>query len=459
MRNGTRRKTGGEMLNPTIKLFLLLMTTAGLSAGAADLAIVEGSTLTLSRCLDIALAGAPGIKSADYTVQASRARLKEAQAGWYPSANVTAGYTSNRAVHKNILDPFSSRIDTYDARAAGLTVNQTLFDFGRTKAAAGISADFLGLARRGKEHAVLSAATDVKINYYGLLAARRLREARKETVAQYNKQLLAAQSHFSAGTKPKYDVTKAEVDLSGARLQLLEAEHQVQLARAALNAAMNRVSAPEYSVEDTLDYVKLDIALDEIVAAACGFNPGIKAQEEVVKAGGHKLSLSRSTYYPVLTGFAGYNFYGSVSPVSEGWNAGVAMSLNLFNGFSDSNKIAEAENSLSADRLKLDELKLLVTLRARQSFLSLQNADDSIRSASLQVKQAAENMEIAAARYETGLGSPVEVADATVSYGRARQALIQALYDYKRAQTDIENIMGKDQKAVPGPAPVPARPN
>ena len=52
-------------------------------------------------------------------------------------------------------------------------------------------------------------------------------------------------------------------------------------------------------------------------------------------------------------------------------------------------------------------------------------------------------MEIAAARYETGLGSPVEVADATVSYGKAKQALIQALYDYKRSQTDIEKIMGK----------------
>ncbi len=436
-------------MNPAIELFLVSMLfaaprpAAGLSAPNAGLTIVEGSTLTLSRCLDIALAAAPGIKSADYTVLASRARLKEAQAGWYPSANATAGYTANRAVRKNIFDPFSSRIDTYEAKAAGLTVNQTLYDFGRTKAAAGLGADSLGIARRGKERAELSAATDVKINYYGQLAAQRLREVRKEAVAQYGRQLLAAQSHFSAGTKPKYDVTKAEVDLSAARLQLLQAEHQVQLARAALNAAMNKTAAPEYSIEDTLDYVRLDIALDEIVAAACGFNPELKAQEEVVRAGGHKLSLSRSNYYPVLAGFAGYNFSGSVAPISEGWNAGVAVSLNLFNGFSDSNKIAEAENSLSADRMKLDELKLLVSLQARRSFLSLQNADDSIRSASLQVKQASENLEIAAARYETGLGSPVEVADATVSYGQAKQTLIQALYDYKRSQTEIENIMGK----------------
>ena len=437
------------MLKPVIKFFIFSTLLAApqpaavLSAEMADLTIVEGSTLTLSRCLDIALANAPDIKSADFTVRASRARLKEAEAAWYPSANVTAGYIANRAVHKNIFDPFSTRIATYEAKDAGLSVNQMLYDFGRTRAAAGISSDSLGFARRGKEHTVLSLVTNVKINYYGLLGAQRLREVQKETVAQYSKQLLVAQSHFSAGTKPKYDVTKAEVDLSNARLQLIQAEHQVQLARAALNAAMNKISAPDYFIEDTLDYAKLDIAFDDIVAAAFGFNPEIKAQEEVIKAGEHKLSLSRSNYYPVLTGFAGYNFSGSVSPISEGWNAGLAVSLNLFNGFSDYNKTAEAENDLSADRMKLDDLKLRLSLQARQSFLSLQNADDSIESASLQVKQATENMEIAAARYETGLGSPVEVADATVSYGKAKQALIQALYDYKRSQTDIEKIMGK----------------
>ncbi len=442
-------KNGDEMLKIVIQFFLFsillpaLQPVSGRSAETADLTVVEGSTLTLSRCLDIALANAPDIKGAEFTVRAGRARLKEAQAGWYPSANINAGYTVNRAVHKNIADLFSSNIATYDARSAGLAVNQMLYDFGRTKAAAGISADSLGFAQRGKEHAVLSLVTNVKMNYYGLLGAQRLREVQKETVAQYNKQLLVAQSHFSAGTKPKYDVTKAEVDLSNARLQLIQAEHQVQLARAALNAAMNKISAPDYFIEDALDYVKLEIAFDDIVAAASGFNPEIKAQEEVIQAGQHKLILSRSNYYPVLKGFAGYDFFGSVSPLSEGWNAGLAVSMNLFNGFSDNNKLAEAENNLSADRMKLDNLKLLISLEARQSFLSLQNAEDSIESATLQVKQATENMEIATARYETGLGSPVEVADATVSYGKAKQALIQALYDYKGSQTDIEKIMGK----------------
>ena len=213
-----------------IFLFLIVYTVAppaySLSTGTVDLTILEGSTLTLSRCLDIALASAPDIKSADFTVRAGRARLKEARAGWYPSANITAGYTSNRAVHKNTADPFSAGIATYDAKAAEFSVNQTLYDFGRTKAATGISSDLLGFAQRGKEHAVLSLVTNVKMNYYGLLEAQRLREVQKETVAQYNKQFLVAQSHFSAGTKPKYDVTKAEVDLSNARLQLIQAEHR-----------------------------------------------------------------------------------------------------------------------------------------------------------------------------------------------------------------------------------------
>ena len=165
-------------------LLAALQPASCLSAATADLTIVEGSTLTLSRCVGIAMANAPDIKSADFTVLASRARLKEVRAGWYPSANATAGYTANRAVYKNIYDPFSAKIATYDARAAGISVNQMLYDFGRTKAAAGISSDSLGFALRGKEHTVLSVVTNVKMNYYGLLGAQRLRGVQKETVAQ-----------------------------------------------------------------------------------------------------------------------------------------------------------------------------------------------------------------------------------------------------------------------------------
>jgi outer membrane protein TolC len=425
-------------------LFLTLLPAPLPAAGAVELTIVEGSTLTLSRCLAIALAEAPDVKSADFAVLAGRDRMKAARAGWYPSINAAAGYTANKAADKNLSDPFSSKIATYDGKDAGVSVSQILYDFGRTKAAADIGSDSLGLAERGKEVAVLSLATTIKINYYGLLGAQRVREVQKEIVAQYNQQLLVAQSHFAAGTKPKYDVTKAEVDLSSARLQLLQAEHQVQLAWTALNAAMNKLSAPVYYIEDTLDFARMAVTFDAIVAAAYNFNPAIKAQEEVIKLAEHRLLLSRSSYYPVLSGFAGYGYSGSVSPLSRGWNAGIAASLNLFSGFSDSSKTAEAGNLLSADRMKLENIKLLILLQARQAFLSLQNAEDSIESASLQVKQAAENLDIASARYETGLGGPVEMADATVSYGKARQALIQALYDYKRSQTDIEKIMGKN---------------
>jgi outer membrane protein TolC len=51
-------------------------------------------------------------------------------------------------------------------------------------------------------------------------------------------------------------------------------------------------------------------------------------------------------------------------------------------------------------------------------------------------------MDIANGRYAAGVGSPIEVTDAEVSLVNAKTAHIQALYDYKVAQANLEKAMG-----------------
>ena len=61
----------------------------------------------------------------------------------------------------------------------------------------------------------------------------------KEILEQYQNDLKIAQAHIAAGTKPKYDVTKAQTQVSQAQLQLIKAENGVSLAKTALSVLMN----------------------------------------------------------------------------------------------------------------------------------------------------------------------------------------------------------------------------
>ena len=82
-----------------------------------------------------------------------------------------------------------------------------------------------------------------------------------------------AKAFYEVGTKPKFDVTKAEVDLSNARLALISAQNSVRIAVVSLNNAMGVPEAPEYSIEDNLSFRQYAITTEAAMEQAYANRP------------------------------------------------------------------------------------------------------------------------------------------------------------------------------------------
>ncbi|MCG2813045.1 MAG: TolC family protein, partial [Thermodesulfovibrionales bacterium] len=74
--------------------------------------------------------------------------------------------------------------------------------------------------------------------------------------------------------------------------------------------------------------------------------------------------------------------------------------------------------------------------------LNLHEAEERISTAQLIVRQAQENLELASGRYAAGLGNPLEVTDAQITYSNAKTSHIQALSDYNVAVAGLEKAVG-----------------
>jgi outer membrane protein len=263
-----------------------------------------------------------------------------------------------------------------------------------------------------------------------------------ETVDQFNKHLAQAKLFFEAGTKPKYDVTKAEVDLSSAQLDLIGADNDLKIAWVTLNNAMGINIDTEYTVEDNLSFERYDVTLESAMQVAYKNRPDLKSLIVQKESAEKAVKLAKKEYYPQLTGTAQYNFAGSQYPLGQGWLAGVGMSMNLFDGLSTTNKIAEAAANARIADTKIDAVKLLIILDVKQAYLNLLKAKERVSTTELQIKQASENLELATLRYQAGLTDPLEVTDANLSYNKAKLTNISALYEYKTARANIEKAMG-----------------
>ena len=83
-----------------------------------------------------------------------------------------------------------------------------------------------------------------------------------------------------------------------------------------------------------------------------------------------------------------------------------------------------------------------IHLQGEQADLGLKVADEQIKVTEKAVVQAQENYDLAAGRYQVGVGSPLEITDAEVSLAKARANYIQPPYNYKTAGSKIGNAMG-----------------
>jgi outer membrane protein TolC len=410
--------------------------------------ITPGETLTIGKCIDIALKKNPAIVAAVNTVDVNRSRVGEARSGYYPQLSATGTYDRISPVPGTAAAPLGIR-ERFNQYTGSVNLNQTIYDFGKTSSSVDVSKYNLESSLSDLTSFQDTIILSVKQAYYGVLQAKRNRDVAADVIKQYQLHLDQAQGFYDVGTKAKIDVIKAEVDLSNAKLSLINAENALKIAWITLNNAMGVPDAPEYTIEDNLSFQQYAITLEEATGSAFENRPDLQSIIAKRQAAEANISLARSGYYPILSGNASLNSAAVDAPpnsllhgVDQGWDVGVALTIPLFSGFLTSHQLAEAKSNLYVLRANEESLRHQILLDVRQAFLNLQAAEASISTADLAVKQAKENLDLANGRYAAGVGSPIEVSDAFATYVTAQAAYTGALYNYKLAQANIEKAMG-----------------
>jgi len=423
-----------------ISLILFLMLIMPFKAGAEEI-IKKGESLNMERCIEIALKRQPAIIASMNTANASQSRIGQAKANYYPQIDWTSS-ASRTSVGSRRSFGFQTVSVIFNSYSTGASLNQNIYDFGKTAAQVKIQSLNYDSSLSDLENTSEQIIFNVKQTYYGVLQTKRSRDVSAETVKQFEQHLEQAKGFYTVGTKPKFDVTKAEVDLSNAKLNLITAENARRIAVANLNNAMGIPEAPEYIIEDNLSFKKYEVIFENAIERAYKNRPDLKSIIVKKQAAESSIELAKKGYYPVLTGTAGYDYAGNAFPIQKGWNIGATFSFPVFNGFLTKYQVEEAKANLNVLSANEELLRQGVFLEVQQAYLNLKNAGDRIPTAELGVKQAQENFEIANGRYTAGVGNPIEVTDAEVLLANAKLSYIQALYDYKVAQASLEKAMG-----------------
>ena len=160
----------------------------------------------------------------------------------------------------------------YDTYNATITLNQTLWDFGRTLGAYLAARDQERAARAGVDAAWNAVELNVRTAYYTVLATEALVAVADQTVASNQRQLDLARGQFDVGTRPRFDVTTADVNLQQSLISQITAHDGVLLTRIALSQAVGQDVSKRTLLLPTVPQ-DIDLDVPRLMAEAIGVPP------------------------------------------------------------------------------------------------------------------------------------------------------------------------------------------
>ncbi len=410
-----------------------------LTSAASSLAQVD--TLTIDKCIDIALKNNPQMKIAQSNYDMASSNLTGVRSVLMPQVSLQSTYNKNGGYF--FVGPTARQSD-YENYSIGLQATQLIFDFGKTFSRVSANSDLEDASVQDFNAVKQNLILNTYIAYFSYLQSQRIKKVNQESLQQAEEHLHQAEKFYEIGTKPQFDVLKAKTDEANARVNLLTAENNLTVSRLQLENVLNTKLGDNFVMKDNLELSKDTISLDAALRTSVESRPELLGMKLRLEASKSFITSAWAANLPSINATGGYTWRGYAlnQQFLNSWNVGLSFSLPLFQGFALQAGIDQAEANLANTQAQYELTNQSINLDVQQQYTSVKIATAKIDAAKSLVQQAEETFKIAEGRYNEGVGSPIEITDARVTLLNAQTTYIQALYDYQVAFVRLQKSMG-----------------
>lgn len=436
-----------------VALGLSVMATAG-AGRAQDTPSTAAPTrvLHLEDAVKTGLERQPSVLTARAQTEAASGRVEQARAGYLPQVTGTAiaqrvhGTTSVRTTQNGLPTTVGATGVTYNVFSFGVSASQLIWDFGQTIDRTRAASAQREAQESNERTARFGAAFAIRQAFFQAHAQRALVEVGQESVANMERHLQQVRGFVEQGIRPEIDLAQARTDLANARVTLINAQNGYLTSKAQLNQAMGVVQDTEYEVADEglAPIAGEDSSGDALLKQALAARPEIVTLEKQTKAAELTVSSIQGAYGPTLSGIGGVSEAGpALDALGLNWNIGLNLTWPIFQGGLTRGEVREARANVTAAQAQLSQAQLNVRFQVEQARLNLRSAKAAIEAARDARENAQQRLRLAEGRYESGVGSIIELDDAAVASLAAGAQLVQAEYNVSSARAALLSALGK----------------
>ena len=325
---------------------------------------------------------------------------------------------------------------------ANVTSSYVLFDFGRLKANVEKAKYDLQFAEHNVDFVKSQLANQVAVIYYNIVYLHKAISIQDSVLNYLNENKKIIESKLKNGDAIKIDILNIEAQFDAEQNRKIDLQNSLQKQLNLLNytTGANNIAEGNFDFEITLkdastalyeaqqnnvDYI---LAKDRISQAL--------SDENIAKLG-TKPSVNIGAGIGIKNGYV-----PKVHDPKFNYDAGIALKIPIYDGGKTKRQVKLAQTIVHQNELSVETLNSTYKKDIDQALTDIYSNLERIKNTEGQVEQAKAAETLAASRFKNGVGTNLEITNASTNVQRAELTRLQYQYQLCLAKLEIARLAG-----------------
>ena len=420
----------------------------------------EVQEITLEECVTLAIKNNHLHQQALLTREQAIEQEREAF-GLYvlPQINGTINYTNAVERAKLTID-FGGETQTFsmgskNSFTTGVTLEQPLFT-GALFLATKIAKTYAGVINKAADYSEDDLVLQVREAYYTYLLADSFVKLTDHQIKRAKENLDNSKIMYDAGMGAEYDYIRANVTYQNLIPEKTGALNQKKQAMNNLKLVMGSDLTMQYSISDSLVFIE-KILPDYAAGLDTLNNNNNLIQQMKLQTDLQDLNTSYewTKHLPEIRAFGNWQVQAMDEYFApKDWdyfnslNVGLALKLPIFKGGAISSKVEQAEIEYKISVENLTYTEETVKNNYENVLLQISKSEEQINAYIVAMDQAERGYQIAVKRFNSGLGTQLEITDAQGALISSQVNYLQSVYDYLLNHARLDLLLGNDYTQI-----------
>jgi len=272
----------------------------------------------------------------------------------------------------------------------------------------------------------------------------------QEALTISKQRLKRAEYQYEYGQSTKIALLNAQVDVNNDSVSLLNTRQQYSNAKRSLNIVLGVAKQQDFEVETVVNFNRL-LEFSELLELAKSNNTLLKKNKKNIAISAFNIKINKASFLPKVSLTTSYGWNKSTNPAtsffaqsqSNGMNAGLNLSWNIFDGGSTKTRVANSKIALETQKIAQQQQKETVTNTLKSTWDSYQNSLFILKAQEQNIQTSQNNFNRTGEKYKLGQVTSIEFRQAQVNLINTKTALINAKFDAKLIELQLLQLSGQ----------------